>query len=451
MKAREQNDYFIGLDLGTSSIKGVLINQSGDVISSHSLSTNLTHPQDGWVELEPLKYYYDICAIIQKLVVAAGGEVKAIAMAAASGNTMLSTENGVPLTNIISWLDQRKTRSPSQFSVQEVKQITGWPCVDSFPLAHLSWLRCNRPEFYEKADKYCMNTDWLAFKMTRQWAMDYSTATTFHLQDQVNRKYHQPYLEKLGIQEENLSSLIPSGKIIGNLTSAAAKDTGLSMKTVMVSGCFDHPAAARAAGVLEPGQLLLSCGTSWVGFFPDPSRENILKAELLCDPFLSDNNGPWGAIFSVSSIGRTIDWYVENLIAPNEKNKFQVFDELAAKAHPGAGGLKIDLRKTPAQINDTRENISRAVMESAAELLNEKLKNLASYGIEFKTAIMVGGPSKSPIWPSIIAETTNLELSVACQFTGAKGAAMLAGIGVGTYKNERDAYGHVGDKNVNRL
>ena len=444
----EKHNYLIGLDLGTSSIKGVLINQSGDVISSHSLSTNFIHPQDGWAELEPLKYYYDICGIIRKLAAATGGEVKAIAMAAASGNTMLSTENGVPLTNIISWLDQRKTRSSSQFSVQDVKQITGWPCVDSFPLAHLSWLRNNRPELYEKAGKYCMNTDWLAFKMTNQWVMDYSTATTFHLQDQVNRKYHQPYLEKLGIQEENLSTLIPSGKIIGNLTPAAAKDTGLSTKTVMVSGCFDHPAAARAVGVLEPGQLLISCGTSWVGFFPVPSRENILKAGLLCDPFLSDNNGPWGAIFSVPHIGRTVDWYVDKLIAPNEKNKFQIFDELAAKASPSAGGLKIDLRKTPTQINDTRENISRAVMESAAELLNEKLKNLASDGIEFKTAIMVGGPSKSPIWPSIIAETTNLKLSVACQFTGAKGAAMLAGIGVGIYKDEKDAYIHAGDKDA---
>lgn len=145
------------------------------------------------------------------------------------------------------------------------------------------------------------------------------------------------------------------------------------------------------------------------------------------DPFLTSDNGPWGAIFSVPYIGRTIDWYVDNLIAPNEKDKYRIFDELAIQSVPGADGLKIDLRETPQPIKASRKNISRAVMEGAATLLNEKIKSLAPKGMKFDTAVMVGGPSKSPIWPQIVEEITGLDVSVGSQHAGSKGAALLAG------------------------
>ncbi|MCK4981418.1 MAG: hypothetical protein KAS17_00770, partial [Victivallaceae bacterium] len=120
-------------------------------------------------------------------------------------------------------------------------------------------------------------------------------------------------------------------------------------------------------------------------------------------------------------------------------NKFQLFDELAAEAGPGANGLKIDLMEPPRYIDDTRENVSRAVMESAAKLLNEKLETLALKGIKFNSAVMVGGPSKSPEWPRIVEEITGISLSIGSQHAGAKGAAIMAGIGIGIYKNEYNA------------
>jgi sugar (pentulose or hexulose) kinase len=213
------------------------------------------------------------------------------------------------------------------------------------------------------------------------------------------------------------------------MTKQALTDTGLSEATKVVAGSFDHSAAALAAGVVDPGQLMLSCGTSWVGFFPEYDRRKIIDLEMLCDPFLSPQGGAWGAIFSVPYIGRTIDWYVENLIAPGRKDKFAFFDAMVARAETGAGGLKIDLREPPEEINDTCENISRAVMEGAAKLLNEKIIKLAAKGIKFKSAVMVGGPSKSPIWPQIVEDITGITLSTGSQHAGAKGAAILAGKG----------------------
>ena len=428
----------MGLDLGTTAIKGVVMNQNGNIITEASKSTRFIEPKPGWFEVAPEVHYQDVCAVIKELASNTPGEITALAMAAASGNSLLTDADGKPLTNIINWMDQRAVQTPPQvlsnISVAEVRQVTGWPCVDSFPLGQLAWLQVNQPELYRSAGRYCMNSDWLLFRFTGQWLMDYSTATTSHLQEQTTYTYHKKFLDLLNIPEDKLSKLVPSGIYAGNLTKQALADTGLSVSSQIITGSFDHPSAARAAGVLEQGQLMLSCGTSWVGFFPEKDRQKIIDLDLLCDPFLAPEGGAWGAIFSVPSIGRTIDWYVENLIAPGEKNKHVIFDGLAAKANPGSDGLKIDLRKEPMAISDSRENISRAVMEGAAELLNEKIKILAANGIKFNNAVMVGGPSKSPIWPQIVKEITGINLTVGSQHAGAKGAAIIAGTGYNKVK-----------------
>ncbi len=440
MNKKNDKKFLIGLDLGTTAIKGVVMDQNSNIIAEASKVTSFIEPESGWFEIDPEEHYNDVCSIIKELTLKAPGEITALAMAAASGNSLLTDINGKPLTNIINWMDQRAVQNPpnalSNLSVQEVRQVTGWPCVNSFPLAQLAWLKENQPEIYNSAGKYCMNSDWLLFRLIGKWLMDYSTATTSHLQNQTTFNYNNKFLDLLNIPEEKLSKLVPSGCFAGNLTAQAIKDTGLSAETEVVTGCFDHPSAARAVGVVEPGKLMLSCGTSWVGFFPEKERQKIIDLELLCDPFMNSSGGAWGAIFSVPYIGRAINWYVDNLIAPNEKNKYKIFDELAAKANPGADGLKIDLRKTPMSINASRENISRAVMEGAAELLNEQIKILASNGIKFKSAVMVGGPSKSPIWPKIVEEITGISLTVGSQHAGAKGAAIIAGIGAEIYEQD---------------
>ncbi len=438
-----ETKHLVGLDLGTSAIKGVLMDGRGRVCAEAGADTELLHPQEGWVEADPEAHYRQVCRVLRTLASACSGEVIALAMAAASGNTLLTTADGVPLTSIINWMDHRGEQQPlaalQGLTPKEVAQIAGWPCVDIFPLAHLAWLRENRPELYGDAGHYAMDTDWLLYRLTGLWRMDRSTATTMHLQEQTAGAFYEPLLQRLGISPDRLSALVDSGVPVGPLTDRSLRDTGLSPDTLVVSGCFDHPAAARAMGILDPGELLLSCGTSWVGFMPGMDRGRLLDADLLVDPFLSAQGGPWAGIFSVPYIGRTIDWYVDNLIAPGESDRLRVFNESAAAAPPGAGDLTIDLREPPHAIEGTRENIGRAVMESAARLVHEKLRALEAHGERHTRAVMVGGPANSPIWPSIVAQITGIEVTVGGRSAGAQGAAMLAGIGAGLYGDERDA------------
>lgn len=445
---RSAKGCLIGLDLGTSAIKGVLADACGAVLAEAGAQTSLLYPCDGRVEVDPERHYQNICGIIRELAAQAPCEVVGLAMAAASGNTLLTDADGKPLTNIINWMDRRAEMNPpaalAGLTGDAVSQVTGWPCVSGFPLAHVAWLKENEPERYRAAAHVGMDTDWVLFRLTGKWLMDHSTATTFHLQEQVSGTYYEPFLERLGLARARLSALTGSGTAVGPLTARALGDTGLSPRTLVVTGCFDHPAAARAVGVLEQGQLMLSCGTSWVGYTPHRERQAILDAKMLCDPFLSASTGVWGGMFSVPCIGRTIDWYVENVIAPGESDKLRIFDESAAQAEPGAGGLLVDLREPPHPIRASRANLSRAVMEGAARLLNEKLRGLKAHGFGYDRAVMVGGPSRSRIWPTIVAKETGLDIVTNGRSAGARGAAVLAGIGCGIYRNEQVAFANQG-------
>ncbi len=424
--------YTIGLDLGTSAFKGVLLRDDGVVLSSAERPVRYEYPHAGWVEADAETHWRQVSDLIRELAPPDEGRVRALSISGASGNTLLTDAEGRPLTPVINWMDRRGGENPLPalrgLTPAAVRRITGWPCVDLFPLAHIAWLREHHPHLLDEAAHVCMNTDWLLFKLSGQWVMDHSTATTFHLQDQLAKAWHAPFLERLGVRETQLSRLSASGVTVGTLTPEAAEATGLPPELRVVTGAFDHPSAARAMGVTTPGQLLLSCGTSWVGLLPCTDRDALLNAELLCDPFLRDDGGPWAGMFSVPAIGSVMDGYIERLIVPEceGRARLQRFDALAAEAPPGAGGLEIDLLAPPQRIKASPALIARAVMEGAARALNAHLERLRVRGFAFRKAVLVGGPGKSPVWPGIIAEITGLDLTVGSAHAGATGAAMLA-------------------------
>lgn len=449
---------FIGLDVGTSAVKGVLMSEEGSILAQGKRLTQFLHPQPDFIELSPEDHYHMVCDLIRELDSGAppGSSIAALSMAAASGNTLLTDAEGQPLTNIISWLDTRAVKETHEllpdFDFEQVHPIVGWPWVGSFPLGHLAWLKAHVAETYQNASHYGMNSDYLLFRLSGKWGMDPSTATTFYLQDQCKRRWHLPYLERLEISEENLSTLLLSGSVLGALTPRAAKDTNLSEKTLVVLGAFDHPCAARGTGMLQPGDLLLSCGTSWVGFYPLENRDLALSQTMLIDPFLTPA-GPWGAMFSLARIGTKIDWYINHLILqPDDKSsdRYNVFNSCAQQAAPGANGLYInpcrDISELPEEVATlnaryTREEIARAVMEGTAFEMRRKIEELAGAGIPARRIAMVGGPAESPVWPRLVAEITGLELRlINGQNAGAVGAAILAGIGAGVFRHEIDAF-----------
>jgi len=437
----------IGLDIGTSAIKGVLMSAEGTIVSREQSATAYQRLDGGAVQFDVRELYRLTVDVIRRLASALppGGAIAGLSIASASGNTMLADAQGEPTIPAFSWMDQRvrgeMERVFGKLDADEVHEMTGWPLLEAFPLAHLAWLRCHAPKLLDASTVICMSTDYIHFKLTGKWHIDRSTATTFYLQDQQAAKWHLPYLQKLGIPEGKLPAIRSTGDVIGRIASSAAADTGLACGTPVVLGAFDHPCAARGAGIVEEGQLLISCGTSWVGFMPLKDRHRSVSLRMLTDPFLQPS-GPWGAMFSLPAIAASVDGYIRKYIADGP-DRYREFDRLAASVSPGADGLVIN--PSVEDDLDTRERaekaqIARALMEGTAFLLKAQIDKLEAAGMRFSAATMVGGPSETFPWPQIVADVLGMDIrTVNGSCAGAAGAAIIAGIGAGLYTDERDA------------
>ncbi len=444
-----EEKYLIGLDLGTSAVKGVLMSDKGAVISKEKAQTRYISSENGMFEFDAEAFYSLVTGVIKNLATALpeGAAVAGLSMVTASGNTVLLDGADKPLMNAISWMDTR-ARDEAQtvfgelLNIAEIHQITGWPFINMFPIVHLSWLKCRQPEMLHQAAKICMSTDYVNFKLTGVLGIDSSTATTSYLQDQKAGEWYLPYLKKLGIPSDKLPPIKTPGTVLGWITPEAAGETGLPAGTPVVLGSFDHPGAARGSGVFDEGQLLLSCGTSWVGFYPLKDRDLAVSQNLLIDPFLR-TEGLWGVMLSLKAISNYVEQYLCRYIS-DSPGKYKEFDSLAASAPIGANGLLINTMQyeEPDELNrHPKADIARALMEGTAYLLRMRIEQLQKAGMRVDTVNMVGGPSETHPWPQIIADVLGRNVSIvngSC--AGAVGAAVLAGIGAGLYAGERDAY-----------
>lgn len=440
--------YLVGLDIGTSSVKGVLMTTQGEICAKAHESFAYDKLPNGGLEVKADGFLDSCLKAIKTLVDAAeDGEVRGICASSASGNLVVLDKDMKPSTAVINWQDKRVTTEAQEilgdWDGDAVYRKVGWPFSGKgMPLAQLCYIKKHNPEILENAGMVCMSTEFVYHALTGKWGISASAATPFYLVDQVKGEYIPEFLEKLGIDESVLPPVMPCGAVLGTTTEEIARRAGIPAGIPVILGSFDHPSAARGVGVLEEGQLLLSCGTSWVGFFPVKSRDRIADAKTLIDPFLSEQGGCWATMVSVSSLSARIKLYVTRYI-DSSKNAFKLFGELAAKSAFGAGGLTINPQDEPDDeriLKYPKEHIARAIMEGTIRLLKAKIDTLAAHGITADKAIMVGGPSENPMWLTVIKEICGIEAKVIHgEVAGAVGAAILAGIGVGEYKDEAHA------------
>ncbi len=437
----------IGLDIGTSSIKGIRISENGERRVAGKEAFVYHRGETGQVEIDAEQYLAACCRLLRRLTAAQGGEIAAVCAASASGNLLVLDKQGNPSTPIFNWQDTRVRGEAKQIlqgiSAEEIYEAVGWSFdYQTFPLAQLCHLKCHSPEILENCSKICMSTEYLYWRLSGAWGLSNSAGTPFYLLDQRTGKYNQKLLDVLKLDERLLPPIGKTGELVGNVTEEGAVLSGLPAGTPLILGTFDHPSAARGAGVLQEGQMLLSCGTSWVGFYPVEDREKAIRCKMLVDPFRSPE-GCWGAMASVSSVAERIEFYIKKYVAAGD-DMFEQFAKLAAQSAPGAGGLTIHLFEEPSDVEMKRfskKEIARAIMEGTVPLLKEKMKRLEQQGICAQEAVMVGGPSECPLWAEVISQMTGLKVRAAQgAYTGAMGAAIIAAAAVGLYENELEAY-----------
>ncbi len=447
--------YLIGCDLGTSAMKAVLSDVEGNVICQASRQVDILRLDDQRVELDPERYVQEVYSLIGELTAKVDdpSEVKAISLSGASGNTLLLDGDYKPLGNAISWLDTRTAGKEAELwpdlDPERVYRSAGWPFGGTFPLAHLGWLKKYAADSWQQAHHFTMLHDYVYYRLCGRLVVDHSKATTFYLQDQETLTWNQELLDFLGLQEDQLSELLPPGTVCGTVTHEAAEASGLASGTKVVTGSFDHPSSARSTGVHEEGDLLISAGTSWVVFSPVRSRDAGLRGNMLIDPFLAPA-GCWGAIFALTAVAEKMNDYLENCIASdNGEPLFERFDRLAAEASPGADGLFIELFTQPYEEsrghlqNAAPRNIARALMEGIVFLTRNRVDEVVHLnGGGPGRIVLTGGPTNSPIWPSILADVLNSAVVIpeTGEQAGAMGAAILAGIGCGIFRSAGEGY-----------
>jgi len=441
--------FIIGLDIGTSSIKGIMISTDGSERYTGRAPFTYTTRADGSVEIPADTYLNSCYALFREFgeKLPKGAEIVAVSAASASGNLLLLDRDGNPAGPIFNWQDHRVTDEVTQvfgdFDTDAYYRSTGWGFdLETFPLAILCWYKCHYPEILADCSKVCMSTEYLYYKLTGKWGIGTSAGTPFYLIDQVTGKYHTEILEKLGVSLEKLPPVMKTGSVLGEITEDAAAECGLPAGIPVIIGTFDHPSAARGVGICKEGQLLLSCGTSWVGFYPIQEREKAVSARMLVDPFLSENGGPWGAMVSLASLSGQIETFTRRYV--NDSNVWyrELVNE-SAKSVSGANGLSINLLAEPDDETIRKyekQHIARAIMENTVNMLAERIAEISAAGISCDEAVMVGGPSESPLWADLIAEKTGMRVHVMHgAYAGAVGAAVLAGASLGLYPDQESA------------
>jgi sugar (pentulose or hexulose) kinase len=444
-------EYLIGLDIGTSSIKGVVISSAGEIICQEKQPTGLSYPKPHHIEFSIGGHYRKIRLLIGKLVagIPSKSPVSAVAISGAGGSTVLLDRDGESLLNAICWMDDRASAEGvevlEKMDTSEVHRTTGWPFLRSFPFANLAWIREKMPETYGRKARFCTDLDYVNHGLSDIWAIDYSSATPTCMVDQRGLKWNKPSLDIIDMPGKSLSTLIPSAAVIGGICRDAREDTRLDRNTKLVSGAFDHPSAAIGTGVFKSDSLLISTGTSWVGFHPVGDREAAIGEGMLLDPFMSLKGGDWGSIFSIPKIGAEIDFCVNSIFDGKNlsmQEKYALFSRKAGESPVGAGGLFVDLTsRTSYEGVMGNEFFCRAVMESAAYMLRNKIGKFTNADHRLNRIVMAGGPSQSPVWTQIVADVTGIPLIVAGgQCAGALGAAVMAGVGAGIFRNEKEGF-----------
>jgi sugar (pentulose or hexulose) kinase len=424
--------YSIGLDLGTSSVKGVLFSSERGILAKDTANFTYapTSLPDGseYLGINMENFYRTICSCLSKLgaKLPNGASLEGIAMASASGNSVLCDAEGNAMIDAYSWLTPAMSEDIATVFGRDfgpkVRASAGWGLAPSFPLGQLAHLRVHAPELLDGAAVVCMATEYVLHRLTGKWGMDVSTATPFYMLDQVNRCWNKEYLSKLGIPESKLPPLCESRAFLGEMTATGAADSGLPVGTRVYLGSFDHPTAARACGVEREGDLLISCGTSWVCFFPVNDRERIMHYGMSCDPFLTPN-GPWGCICSLARASERVVEVIDKYITSGD-DKFEVFEQLASRAPRGAEGLAFNVMEgCPDLSGYSKENIARALMEGVAKALHTRMGDI----VKIERVMMCGGPSTNKMWQKVLSEEFEVPLTVTYgPHSGAVGAAMYS-------------------------
>ncbi|SDM23125.1 xylulokinase [Sediminibacillus halophilus] len=444
--------YVIGVDLGTSAVKILLVDQQGNVVHEVSKSYPLIQEKTGYNEQDPQVWVDQTAAGLSDLLREADvntSEVEGISFSGQMHGLVLLDKNHDVLRPAILWNDTRTTEQCQhiyqQVGEKKLLELTKNPALEGFTLPKLLWVKENEPEIYERASTFVLPKDYLRYKMTEKLHMEYSDAAGTLLLNIGEKQWSKEICEMVGISAELCPPLVASDEEVGTLTASFAERTGLNPSTRVFAGGADNACGAIGSGILEDGKTLCSIGTSGVvlSYEQGPDKDFQGKVHYF-------NHGVENAYYTMGvtlSAGHSLSWF-KDVFAPDVD-----FDDLLAEVGSvpvGANGLLFTPylvgERTPhadsairgsfigMDSSHRRDDFVRAVMEGITFSLNESIDIFRRNGKQIDTIVSIGGGAKSEVWLQMQADIFDATIvKLASEQGPGMGAAMLAAYGCGWF------------------
>jgi xylulokinase len=467
-------DLLLGLDVGTTATKACVYDLEGRVVAAASANyeSGLRTPQEGWIEQDPEELWRAVVQATRAAAAASAGQgrIVALALSAQGGTTITADADGQALRPAISWMDTRAALAEGPelgrlWGGEFFYRTTGWWSEAALPLQHICWLRRHEPHIFAAAARFLFVNDYVLARMTGEYCMDPTDAAITMLHSLEQGGWDERLLDIAGIARSQLSPIRPSATPVGPLRPAVAAELGLAGDVMAVNGAHDQYCAALGAGVIAPGDALLSCGTAWVLLFS--ADRPVLDERQVFHPAPHVVPGQWGALSSLPSAGAAAEWYVQQVLPGPEAaghphpERYKWFNDGAARVPAGSNHLLfIPLLSGPypavqgAQargawlgltLAHTKDEMSRSVMEGVAFEVRRLAELAEGLGVRLGFLKMVGGAAASPVWPQVVADVLGLPVILpGVKEAASRGAAILAGVGAGLFRDVEEGLARFG-------
>ncbi|MDD5016677.1 MAG: FGGY family carbohydrate kinase [Eubacteriales bacterium] len=453
--------YFLGIDIGTSSCKAVLLDASANIVGAATVEYFLDYKHGGeWIEIDAEKWYAAAVEAIRACMENGCVKKEKIVSVGLSGQ-MVSllglNRNGNPVRPVIMWLDKRNIVEANELKDamgQKINEITCNPVNQQFTLPKLLWVKKHEPECYAEIDKIVLSKDYIRYRLTGEFATDCNDASGTLMHDIRKNQWSHEILGELGIDIRMLPDIYYSTQITGRVTKRAAIETGLLEGTPVVAGSGDLGCENFASGTFEAGQCMMRLGSG--AAITVPVKKPILDPNLNgpCSGYYRD--GIWLIQGMTQAFGGVLRWVRDtfaNGIVSEELNG-NTFERLGSEAEKipiGSEGIvfcpfinaapywKSHIKGAFIGISPahTLGHFIRAAMEGAAFALKDAMTGLKQFGgVEIERCVVTGGGSRSRLWTQMIANLLDKELLITPEADACTGAAMMAAIGMGLEKHK---------------
>ncbi len=446
--------YFIGVDLGTSALKALLVGLNGEIINSVSLALPLSRPDPNRSEQAPEIWWAAFKKAVKELTLTVASEnICGIGVGGQMHGLVILDKEDKVIRPAILWNDNRAEKEVEYLNgvigKQTLKGLTANIAFTSLTAPKILWLKENEPENYAKISKIMVPKDYINYILTGVHSCDYSDASGTLLLDVKNKCWSKKMLEICGITESVMPKLFESFQVTGGLLPSVAAELGLKEGIPVVAGAGDNPAAAVASDTVSEGKCNISVGTSGTVFI---SSKTFAKIE--CDTIHSfcHANGAYHLLGGIMCAASCNKWFSEDILLCNDYNKLQseITDDMLGNNHvyflPYLMGERSPLDDPDARgtftglgIDTQRKHMLLAVMEGVAFAIRDNLEIIKASGIEITAGGLCGGGAKSPLWQKIFCNVLNINIDLPKSEEGpGYGAAMLAMVGAGQFETVED-------------